>query len=240
MDRSQHRRRSVGLAGTVLAIASVAGFPALNGAAAEPPFDSTLNESCALFGQGPQGVAVGKVVSVSGTGDVRTVDVRISWPGQAGEAEEVIDCIAVGNQVTGVVHSVSQEFVTQSELAVTFSVGLAGSDADLSIAEGDRVCDIAVVYFATSVGVSDVFCTDPITFATTTTTTGLSATPGPNTTRAIAATVATTTTIATTTTRPSSRPTLPATGRPHAGVVAGGVLALLAGAAALVLVRRST
>jgi LPXTG-motif cell wall-anchored protein len=240
VDRSQHRRRRVSLVGTVLAIASVVGFPALNSAAAEPPFDTTLNESCALFGQGPEGVAVGKVVSVSGTGDIRTVDVRISWPGHSGEAEEVIDCIAVGNQATGVVRSVSQEFVTQTELSVTFSVGLAGTDADLNIAEGDRVCDIAVVYFTTAVGVSDVYCTDPITFATTTTTTGLGATPGPSTTRATTTTVATTTSIATTTTRPSTRPTLPATGRPHAGVVAGGVLALLAGAAALVLVRRST
>lgn len=240
MDRSQRRRATLGI-GVVVAMSSLLVVPAVASGAAEPPFDTEVNFSCDLFGMGPEGpVAIQKQISVSGTGDVRTVGVLITWPSQAGEAEEVVDCIAIGDDAAGVVASISDVFVTASELAVTFTVGLQGSGADIIIADGDRICDMAVVYFTASAGVSDVFCSDPIMFSTTATTPGGTVTPGPSTTAP--ATSAVPTTSPASTTSPTSTPSsLPATGgSPHAGVLVGGILALLAGVLTQVLARRST
>ena len=205
MDHSPRRRRTLRLGATVLAISGLAVAPALVGHAADPPFDPFESDACANFGQGPLGeVAVQPQVSVTGTGPLRTVQVRISWQGGDPADSAANVCIARGDTVFA---SVTATSLTANELTATFTVGLGLSGPDLAIDNGDRVCNVGVVFVGAEVGVSATACTDPITL------------PPPDL---------------------GSEP-LPSTGGPvHAGVLVGGVLALLVGAAALVVTRRPT
>ena len=142
--------------------------------------------------------------SVTGTGPLRTVQVRISWQGGDPADSAANVCIAHGDTVFA---SVTATSLTANELTATFTVGLGLSGPDLAIDNGDRVCNVGVVFVGAEVGVSATACTDPITL------------PPPDL---------------------GSEP-LPSTGGPvHAGVLVGGTLALLVGAAALVVTRRPT
>jgi hypothetical protein len=219
LDHSPHRRRTLRLGATVLAISGLAVAPALVGQAADPPFDAFVSDACASFGQGPSGeVAIQPQVSVTGTGPIRTVQARISWQGGDPADSAANLCIGRGDTLFA---SVTATSLTANELTATFTVGLGLSGPDLAIDNGDRVCNVGVVFVGAEIGVSDTFCTDPIMLPPP----DLGSEPLPSTGEPL----------------PSTGGPLPSTGGPlSAGVLVGGVLALLVGAAALVLARRPT
>ena len=57
--------------------------------------------------------------------------------------------------------SVTALSLTANELTATFTVGLGLSSPDLAIDNGDRVCNVGVVFVGAEFGVSGTVCTDP-------------------------------------------------------------------------------
>ncbi len=219
MAREQRGRSVLAITGLAAIATALVVVPALPGVAAPvPPFDATLSGSCApnFFGGGPQGALIEKSISVTGSGSVRTVDTLITFPGFALPPTALVDCIAIGNTDAGLVESISLGGLTAASLPTSFTVGLQGSGADITIQEGDRICDAVAANRPDAGGISAIFCSEPITFGdpTTTTTTTAAATTTtalPTTTTAPPTTTTTTTAATTTTTAATTTTTAQAT-----------------------------
>ena len=141
-------RAVVGWTGGAAALATVvlAGFP-ITASAAEPPFDADLNEACNGAFTPAQLGEISKVISVAGVGALRTISFTITFPANTvRQGGRLLDCISINGGKEGLVESINAgPVLTSGMFSGSFTVGLAGSGADIIIKEGDIVQTIEVI-----------------------------------------------------------------------------------------------
>ena len=188
------RRRLIGGA-TVTAAAFLFAAGVVD--AADPPLSKPFDPACnGAYAPGQLG-SLEKTLAVTLQGSVQTVTFTIKYPPNTARGSgRLLDCISIGPDKSGLVASVEDmSDLTSGTFTGTYTVGRAGSGADIIVQEGEVVCDVAFLTGNDTGGGSPSgqktpapVCTEPIVTPTTTTTMAATTTTAAAPTTTIAAT----------------------------------------------------
>ncbi len=186
------RRRLIGGA-TLTAAAFLFAAAAVD--AADPPLSKPFDPACnGAYAPGQLG-SLEKTLAVTLQGSVQTVTFTIKYPPNTARGSgRLLDCISIGPDKSGLVASVEDPSdLTSGTFSGTYTVGLAGSGADIIVQEGEVVCDVGFLTGNDTGGSPSgqktpaPVCTQPIVTPTTTTTVAATTTTAAATTTTAAA-----------------------------------------------------